>query len=59
MTLGPLGPMSQQHADAEVKRVSERVQQQGQGRTLAHDVLNAAFLVRRLARRLKRLVTRR
>ena len=59
MTLGPIGPMSEQHADAEVKRVGERAQLHGEGRTFAHDLFNAAFLVRRLARRLKRAVRRR
>ena len=59
MTLGPIGPMSEQHAEAEAKRVGERAQLHGEGRTLMHDLLNAAFLVRRLARRLTRMVSRR
>ena len=58
MTLGPLGPMSQQHADEEVRRVGERERMRGQGRTFGHDLLNAAYLLRRLTRRLRRLVGR-
>ena len=59
MTFGPIGPMSQQHADAEVDRVSERAKMRGEGRTFGHDLLNAAHLLRRLARRVRRLVLRR
>lgn len=58
MTLGPFGPMSQQHADEEVRRVGERERMRGQGRTFGHDLLNAAFLVRRLAGRVMRLFRR-
>lgn len=58
MTLGPFGPMSQQHADEEVRRVGEREQMRGQGRTFAHDLLNIAFLFVRLGRRLLRVVRR-
>ena len=58
MTLGPFGPMSQQHADEEVRRVGERERMRGEGRTFGHDLLNVALLVRRLARRVVRLVRR-
>jgi hypothetical protein len=58
MTLGPFGPLSQQHADAEVKRVSERAQLHGQDRTFGHDLFNAVFLLRRLVRRVRRRVRR-
>lgn len=58
MTLGPFGPMSQQHADEEVRRVGERERMRGQGHTFGHDVLNIFFLLRRLGRRLLRLVGR-
>lgn len=58
MTLGPFGPMSQQHADEEVRRVGEREQMRGQGRTFGHDLLNVAFLVRRLAGRVLRVFRR-
>ena len=58
MTLGPFGPMSQQHADEEVRRVGERERMRGQGRTFGHDLLNAAFLVRRLVGRVARLFRR-
>ena len=58
MTLGPFGPMSQQHADEEVRRVGERERMRGQGRTFGHDLLNVAFLLRRLGRRLLRVVGR-
>ena len=58
MTLGPFGPMSQQHADEEVRRVGERERMRGEGRTFGHDLLNVAFLVRRLAGRVVRLVRR-
>ena len=59
MTMGPIGPMSQQHADAEVDRVNERARMRGEGRTFGHDLLNAVHLVRRLARRARRLLLRR
>lgn len=58
MTLGPFGPMSQQHADEEVRRVGERERMRGEGRTFGHDLLNVALLVRRLAGRVVRLVRR-
>ena len=58
MTLGPFGPMSQQHADEEVRRVGERERMRGQGRTFGHDLLNAAFLVRRLVGRVARRLRR-
>ena len=50
--------MSQQHADEEVRRVGERERMRGEGRTFGHDLLNIAFLLRRLTRRLRRLFSR-
>lgn len=58
MAFGPGGSMSELHANAGARRARERAQLRGQRRTFMWDVLNAAFLVRRLTRRLRRMLRR-
>ena len=58
MTFGPIGPFSDEHAEAEARRARERLGDLGRGRTFAHDVLNAALLLPRLLRRARRKLRR-
>lgn len=58
MAFGPGGSMSELHANAGARRARERVELRGQRRTFLYDILNAAYLARRLTRRLRRLLRR-
>ncbi len=58
MAFGPGGSMSELHANASARRARERHELRGQRRTFMYDMLNAAFLVRRLTRRLRRVLRR-
>lgn len=58
MAFGPGGSMSELHANAGARRARERAHQHGQRRTFMYDVLNAAFLLRRITRRLRRMLRR-
>ncbi len=58
MAFGPGGSMSELHANAGARRARERAELRGQRRTFLYDILNAAYLARRLTRRLRRLLRR-